>query len=102
MANENVSGVIATLDTSDFEAGAKRLDAKIAALEKDLDKFEKQQEANAKKTADAARKAADEEEKAANKRERSLRKFGIAFAAVSVAVVKGYEALRDSATRFGD
>lgn len=116
MADENTIGMKAVLDTTDFEAGTKRLDAKIAALEKNLDDFEKKQADNAKRiaesekqAADAQKKAASEAEKAAkaeeaaaNKRERSIRKFMLASAIVAAAVVKGYQAMRDAAKELGD
>lgn len=120
MADENTIGVKAALDTADFEAGTKRLDAMIASLEKNLDSFEKKQEDNARKSADAANKAADAQDKANKKisdsadahakkqsqaMDRTVGKFRSAaflIAGIAATAVLAYKKLDDAAKELGD
>lgn len=120
MADENVIGLEARLDTEQFTAGTKRLDAMVASLEKNLDSFEKKQEDNARRVSDATRRATDEQEKAHKKAgdaaethakkqnqamDRIVGKFRSAaylISGVAAGLVLVYKKLGDAATEFGD
>jgi len=120
MADENVIGLTAELDTKRFEAGKQRLDAMVASLDKNLGDFEKKQADNSKRVADAANRAADAQERANKKAsdsaethskkqsqaiDRTVGKFRSAAALISIiaaSIVLAYKKLGDAATEFGD
>lgn len=120
MADENVIGVKAILDMSEWTPSQKQLEDGLAHVNKVIEDSTRKQADNARRVADATQKAADEQEKAnkrisdsakraADEQEKShkkvaqaLRNFSIAFVITTAAIVKGYEAIKQEAMRIGD
>lgn len=111
--NENELGLRATLDVNDFAAGERKLDAMIAKLSGDLDRFEKGRAAAAnqaaqeteksnKRIADSATQSAQVHQKSINQIVSGFRNAAFVLGAITAGLVLNYKKLDEAAHALGD